>query len=300
MAHPFTVTSAQKTDSVLSGNIYVHYEIHGSGQPIYLLSGGPGLPPHYLNPIINELSKNNQCVLVHQRGTGQTPFVVEENGDYINKLCDDIHVIKEKLQHKQIIILGHSWGGMLAMHMATRYPTDIKKLILVSSGGYNVKFLSYFNQNIFSRLSADEQRIVSSLGEFSDKLDQHPDRAVLKSELDLFKAAYINILLNGYVFDKNNSEKFVLKPGEVNFESSSVIMGSLAASHWDLKEELSKLDISTLIIQGRQDPIDLETALKNQEALRNSELKIFEACGHLPWLEQPKQFYDAVQFFLTD
>lgn len=290
---------AQKLDSLSSGKQTIYFEIQGSGQPLFLLSGGPGLTPYYLNPIVQELSKSYQCILVHQRGTGKTNFIAIEGSNYIDTLCKDIYLIKEKLGHKQIILLGHSWGGMLAMHMVAKYPTAIRKLILVSSGGYNLDFISYFNQNIFSHLSADEQRAVIALNDFGGRLEQDTDNNSLKTELSLFQILFTNIRLNGYLYNKNMPEKVVLQPGDLNGTSSSAIWNALVKHHWDLKDKLSSTHVATLIIQGRQDPMDLETAWKINKAIPNSTLKIIEECGHFPWLEQGTQFYEAVQAFLN-
>ena len=76
------------------------------------------------------------------------------------------------------------------------------------------------------------------------------------------------------------------------------MMSSLEKSNWDLRDKLEKLKIETLILQRRQDPIDLETAGKTNAAIKESELVIIEQCGHFPWTEKSSDFYKAVYSFM--
>ncbi len=55
---------------------------------------------------------------------------------------------------------------------------------------------------------------------------------------------------------------------------------------------------STLIIQGRQDPMPETVAIEIHETIQNSQLVFIDECGHFPWIEQPKDFYRAVRSLL--
>ena len=107
----YFLASSQPIDSVQSGNTIIYYQVEGSGDPIYILSGGPGTNPTYIQPICDELSKTYQTILVHQRGTGKSHVEVNKEHVNIDLYCQDIKAIKEKLHHQKISVLGHS-GGM--------------------------------------------------------------------------------------------------------------------------------------------------------------------------------------------
>ena len=62
-------------------------------------------------------------------------------------------------------------------------------------------------------------------------------------------------------------------------------------------EALSKVDIPTLIIQGRQDPMPESVALENQKLLK-AKLVWLDRCGHWPWIEQPAAMEKALFEFL--
>lgn len=289
----------QEIDSVKSGDIAVFYEVYGNGEPIYLLAGGPGITPYGMRTIAEELSKNFQCVLIHQRGTGKTIIPVNDQTIQIEKYCSDIKSIKGKLKHKKITMLGHSWGGMLSMHYSTKYPEDLNKIILVGSGGYNLNFSNYFGDNINSALSADDQKTVQILDELFSQMFTNPNKEKIEKELNYLLTEYINITSKGYMYDKTKANEVKLTLDDIDTRIHGLMFSSLEKEKWNIKSGLEKLKVRTLIIQGRQDPMDLETAREINAAIKGSELLIIEKSGHFPWIEKPTEFYKGVMDFLN-
>lgn len=290
----------QIIDSVQSSdNFTIYYETMGKGEPLYILSGGPGITPYSMRDVATELSKNYQTVLIHQRGTGLTILPINEQTIQIDKYCSDIQAVKNKLSHKKINLLGHSWGGMLSMNYAKNYPDDINKMILIGSGGYNLEFNNYFSDNIMSRLSEDDQNAVEMINKFYEKSSNLATNDSLSIAINNLMREAGNVGLKGYFFDKQKADQLMLKENDINMKVLMTMMTSLYTSGWNIKDDLSKLKLNTLIIQGRQDPIDLETARQINSAIKSSELIIIERCGHFPWIEKPEEFYDAVNMFMT-
>lgn len=292
-----TSAAAQVTDSVQSGEFLVYYEVSGEGSPVYVLSGGPGIAPHIMTDVIEELSRKNQIVLIHQRGTGKTSGPVNEQTIQIPNYSRDIKTIKEKLGHKKITLLGHSWGGQLAMDYSTRYPEDVTKMILVGSGGYNTDFREYFGDNIRSNLSENDQNTLQLLGRFFNRMPMVEVEGVITA-MDALEMEYMKINKKGYFYDKSKVDQFEVSNEDINKQIMRLMGESINRIKWDLRDELKKNSIETLIVQGRQDPIDLETARAIQSAIEGSELEIIEQCGHFPWIEQPVKFYEIVSAFL--
>ncbi|MGA9648959.1 alpha/beta fold hydrolase [Pedobacter sp.] len=284
---------AQKIESAELNGHLVFYEIKGKGLPIFVLAGGPGLNPAYMTPLVDELSKSYQCILVNQQGTGKTRFRKSEI-NYIDEFSDDIYRLKNYLGYNQVSVLGHSWGGMLAMNLACRYPKEIENLILVASGGYNLGFLGYFQDNIFSNLSDADQRLIShqqELRKSSNAFSKSNEKCLSQTELT-------NVMVKGYFFDKAHASVASLKPGDLNEDAASEVWKSLSQNDWDLKDRLKLLKVRTLIIQGRQDPMDLQTANAIHAAIAHSSLQIIESCGHFPWIEKGDTFYACIRNFL--
>lgn len=256
--------------------------------------------PTYIQPICDELSKTHQTILVHQRGTGKSHIDVNKENITIDLYCQDIRAIKEKLHHQKIILLGHSWGGMLSMHYAASFPDDVDKMLLISSGGSSVNFYNYFGNNIRSRLSAEDKAFVSLLDEYFNKVWDLPMNDSLRGALNWLATEEVNILSRAYFYDKSLAAQNKTGPEDLNFKVLETMVQSLFAAHWDLAPELKTINIPTLILQGRQDPIDLETARVTQDAIPYSKLVILEKCGHFPWIEQNEEFFSVVEKYLSE
>jgi len=287
-------------DSVNSGEFSIYYELMGEGEPLYIFTGEPGLTPRYMNNLRSELAKNNQTVLIYQRGTGNSVGPVNEETIQIDRFCEDIRAVKEKLAHDRIRMLGHGWGGMLAMQYMTSFPGDISKTVLVASSGYNLDFRKFFTSNTWSNLSESDQRVITALFSFAERRGSQVSDS-LRFALDQLTADAQNIIVKGRLFDKSHASQIQLTVDDRNLQILTLILKSLQRMNWDLEDELRSLeDTQTLIVQGRQDPVDLETALKTRDAIPASQLKIIEECGHFPWIEQPEEFYSIVNDFMAN
>jgi len=63
-------------DSIKRGGFGLHYASSGSGSPLLILSGGPGLDASYVRPVAAQLSKTHRCIVLEQRGTGLSSLEV--------------------------------------------------------------------------------------------------------------------------------------------------------------------------------------------------------------------------------
>ena len=81
-------------------------------------------------------------------------------------------------------------------------------------------------------------------------------------------------------------------------EANGLIFSQLHKSNWDLRAALEKINIPTFIVQGRQDPIDLETARDIQAVIKGSKVQVIEKCGHFPWIEHEEEFYKLILEFM--
>ena len=282
----------QKIDSVTVDGITVYYETEGSGAPIYIISGGPGFTPYYMKPMTAELSQKYQTVLIHQRGTGQTKVLLNEQTINMDEYVKDIKAIKEKLNHKKITLLGHSWGGMLAMNYAAIHPDEIDKLILVSSGSPDLSFYNFFVDNLHSKLSEDDQYSSQALL----RLFGQAEKGIEANQVFL---EYQNLLTKAYFYDKSKAKGIgILTAEDFNVAAFNLIFNAMYKGNWDIKQKLGGINIHTLIIHGRQDPVGMETPHLINQTIKGSKLSIIEKCGHFPWIEQPDIFFKTINEFI--
>ena len=164
----FILTSSfgQKLDSIKYANGYLYYHDYGKGEPIILLSGGPGASWQQEEEVAIELSKKYRAIILEQRGTGHSiPAPFDSTTINLKSALGDLNLLLDHLHFKEAIFYGHSWGGTLAMDFATSFPKRVKALILTGTGPF--KYDNYPNAtqniNIRARLTKDQQLKMDSI-----------------------------------------------------------------------------------------------------------------------------------------
>ena len=97
----------------------IYYRSFGKGVPMLIINGGPGMNSEGFTQLAIQLSKNNRTILFDQRGTGRSKFTVTDSSTITMQLmAEDIENLRKKLNIDKWIILGHSFGGMMASYYA--------------------------------------------------------------------------------------------------------------------------------------------------------------------------------------
>tara|TARA_Y100001936_G_scaffold145809_1_gene142194 strand:- start:115 stop:1014 length:900 start_codon:yes stop_codon:yes gene_type:complete len=276
--------NGQKVDSFISqdGSQIFFQEFGDTGETIVLLSGGPGLNPYYLEPLYNELKKKYRCILLHQRGTGKS-ILNEINEESINvqKYIDDLNGLYKKLGNEKLILVGHSWGGMLSFSYAANEPDKIKKVILLNTGGVSDEFYKWFGSNINMRL--------------------YPEDIKLRIEQNENNRETLIAIWPGYFFDREIALK-TRPPLDYKFRNQKGV-NPLASGDWRKRtnDRVSKLKNYTGpvdLITGRQDPVGESVVYEAKSILPQLKFTFIEKCGHFPWIEGEKQ--SAIFYKLFD
>lgn len=268
--------------------VTLHYEVLGKGEPVVLLSGGPGFSPDYLRPIAERLQKRYAAVLFHQRGTGKSKLE-KYDGEVLDfkKLIADVDALRRELKQEKLTIVGHSFGGILSMMYAREHPDRIRALALIDSGGPTLSAVPKFNTNLEARFS-DEEKV--RIKEWSDPERRKADhkRAVLEITKAKTPAYFADRAKASLLIDTMNEETF----NDAVFWGVVMQMMSL-----DIRAGLEKVKAPVLVIHGKQDP--LESAAEVHAAFPGSQLVLIENAGHFPWLEKPAEVYAPLESFLA-
>jgi len=296
----------QDLDSFYNGNIQLFYEEHGKGPALYILTGGPGAPPG--NPsyrIMDSLRTFYTCVLLHQRGAGKARNIpINETTINIKSYLQDIELLRKKRNDKKIILLGISWGGLLAMNYTVVYPQYVSKLVLICSAPPSYKLWDVLSDNQYTRRSIAELDSMKSLQNiFSVKTDRELDslkRVNPASEEVIAFKKFIAIHVRAMHYER------MKLPGDFddfftnfNFQPIPFIDQEVKKTKWDITADLKKLNVPALILYGRQDDQGESTFYLQKECLKNSKLHVIERSGHLIWEDQPDEFYKTILNYLT-
>ena len=141
-------------------DLVLHYREYGQGKAVLILMGGPGFSGEGMEPVAQMIAKKGRAIVPDQRGSGGS-IPEDPEAVTLDATVSDFEALREELGLEKWTVWGCSWGGMLAMHYASKFPESIESLILVGSGGTSwASFSKAFADNMAARMSADDQAAV--------------------------------------------------------------------------------------------------------------------------------------------
>lgn len=283
--------NAQESGLIKTDEGVIHYLKYGSGEPILIINGGPGLDCAGFVPLAELLSDRYTAILYDQRGTGESKLAeVDSNSVTMDLMARDIEMIRKSLKIDRWVVLGHSFGGFMAEYYAVMYPEAIKSLILSSTGGIDLSILDYFNDNLQIRLSQDER---DSLKFWSDRVNNGDTSYTARYS----KAKF---LASAYLYNKAFVPQLARRLASGgNPQITALVYKDLFKIKFNCRAGLKDFAKPVLIIQGRQDITGDGVAYEAQRVLKNSSLVFINKSGHYSWWEQSERYKAEVIRFIS-
>jgi proline iminopeptidase len=280
--------NAQTFHTLKNGDAVISYSVYGSGEEVLLINGGPGYSSDHLRSVAKEIANKYKVILFDQRGTGKSSVKkYDSNSINLSATLSDIDAIRKDLRIERWVVSGQSFGGLLAMAYAANYAQNVERLILISSAGLDLEFLNSFQDNVRNIIGKDTIRY------------QMPDNT---SPEDFF-LNIVGVNAPAYVFDKSKVEvirSILVDKDAYTPEVNAFMWRDLFSMNFDLAPKLKSFKKRTLIVQGAQDIVGMDTAFKTHLTIEGSTLKFIRKCGHVPWLDQPQKFYSILFEFLAE
>jgi proline iminopeptidase len=266
----------------------MYYKMMGSGIPLLILHGGPGLDHSYFLPQFAELAKDYKLIFIDQRANGRTeaPDSTKMN---LSFFIEDIESVRKEFALGKLNLLGHSWGALIAMFYAVRYPENLNLLILMNPVSASSQGRDTANKLLQSRItkqdSIDRAEVMRSEG-FRSRTPE----AISK----LFRIAFRPSFYNKTLVD---SITLTFQPDYAKKSSTLRHMRGLLV--YDIQQELSRIQCPTLILHGADDAIPLLTSRELQKQIGGSQLVVLYNCGHFPYIDAPQEFFKSVRLFMN-
>ena len=278
--------------TLVRSDLVLHYKDYGQGEPVLILMGGPGFSGDSMEPVAQMIAKRGRAIVPDQRGSGGS-IPKDAKAISLDATIADLEALRTELGLAKWTVLGCSWGGMIALDYASKFPASLKGLVLVDSGGTSLaSYSKAFSDNRTTRMSADDHAAQQYWSQ-PDVVAKDPMRAAI----ELYRA-----ILPSMFYDRSKAHQAIaiLRVGKehLNPEASKYLLPAYEQQASARIEALREVDIPTLIIHGRQDPMPESVALANQKLLKGSRLVLLDRCGHFPWIEQPDDMEKALFEFL--
>ncbi|MDO5655814.1 MAG: alpha/beta hydrolase [Flavobacteriaceae bacterium] len=286
--------NAYKHDSLQVEGQYVHYYTKGKGPAILYLQGGPGFSSDNMRAIADSIS-NYRSVLIDYRGTGKS-IANKPDSTWVgyNQILQDVEAVRKKLTIEKWIVTGHSFGGQFTMYYAIKHPQVVTRIIPVSSAPPKNDFMNYYKETLWMRYSPEEMDELRNLAQ---------DTSLTELEKKKRRIYLDNV---PYFYNRANISKlFILYPNATddNFMNWTYFFAFLKSpeyARFDYTKEYLNLPIPVRNIMPRQDAVnDGELLLLNSKQ-KNGKMIYIERSGHIPWIENPNDFFRVFKESLTD
>jgi proline iminopeptidase len=277
----------------------LYVEEQGQGIPLVLLHGGPGSTHHYFHPHFSRAKNFARVIYYDQRGCGLSDYK-KGKGYTVDQAVGDIEGLRKALGLEKIVLLGHSYGGILAQKYSVQYPENIKGLILVDSGLATSTYLEPTRQ--YDYMSEKEKERIDQI--FKEVTKAEEQGKISPSER--MEVLVYNRLLNGdwkrQNFYKPTPEQMArYATYEWKHDQNFNQIMSAEINKIDLKGAFDKCPIPTLIIEGKRDLTwNIDKPEKLSKNHPHSRMILFENSGHNPFMDEPDKFFNILQEFLKD
>lgn len=252
----------------------------GGGLPFLVMHGGLGLDHTWLYPWLDPLGEQMRLVYYDHRGNGRSGRPPSETLTF-EQFCSDADALRDYLGFERVGVMGHSYGGFIALEYALRYPERLSHLILFDTTSA-IDYAEEIMANARRKGATQEQMEAFTASPESD--------AEFWRNWKLIEPLYFHNF--GAELAERASGKTV--PSVEASKAGDAILGG-----WDLTSRLGEISTPTLVLVGQDDFICPPSRAKIlHESIPNSELVVFERSGHLAHIEEPEAFFDAVRGWL--
>ena len=283
------ILCAQTVSSfITSDGVTLFFTSIWNGPKVVLIPGGPGAGVSSLQLWADSLSKEFECILFDQRGTGLSSHAkLDSSTINLHRATQDLDDLRKFLGEDRLTLCGISWGGNLSLAYASHYPNNTAKIVPVNSRGPDRSFSPIIKETLIMRMYPDER---DSLVYWLDQPD---------NDLSNAKRRFFRML--PYFFDHQKGYEVLpqmLASRKFYQEMSSLMFKDLETSY-KLGGYLRNYKNKCIIIRGRQDIIPAEEICQLKELMPQAQVIVIERCGHFPHLEQPQEFFRVLKEALS-
>ena len=273
----------------------VWYKVVGSGEsvPLLTLHGGPGGGHDYLEPL-NALASERPVVFFDQLGCGKSDTPDDVSLWRIDRFVDEVTAVRDALGLDRIHLLGHSWGGWLAIEYMLGAPSGVVSLTLASTSASIPQFV-YEAGTLISELPremAETMRRLEAEGDFENPEFEAGMMEFYKRHLCRLDPWPDPIMRSLENLDGNIVYETMNGPTEFT------VIGNM--KDWNRIEKLGEIVAPTLITCGRYDELTPACSRTLRQGIMNSRMHVFERSAHMAHLEETESYLQILSEFLRD
>ncbi|HBS47816.1 TPA: hypothetical protein DEO28_01685 [Candidatus Dependentiae bacterium] len=279
---------------VINGKLY--YEEEGQGTPLVLINGGPGGTHQGFHPYFSQIKDVARIIYYDQRGTGKSSKDDTGKTYTVKQAVEDLEGLRKALHIDKWVVLGWSYGGLLAQLYALIYPKHCLGLILVaSSTGISNSAMSPVRGKMF--ISPAEQTAIENIEKMCKEGKLNGAQCFYNKLLAgcwkkfcYYKPTFEEIIRN-VLYGWGPAPKF---EALMRADSDNMMHNNF------LKGKFDNFKIPTLITEAKWDLLwwdpNRTDVMRNNHP--NAQLEVFEKSGHYIFADETEKFFTLLKNFL--
>ncbi|HEY6631377.1 MAG TPA: proline iminopeptidase-family hydrolase [Rhizobiaceae bacterium] len=287
------ISADEQVDIRVDGHRIRAYSFGNGANTVLCLNGGPGLPCDYLRDAHSCLiDAGYRVVAFDQLGTGASDRPDDVSLWTIGRYVAETETVRRELGLGKVHMLGHSWGGWLAIDYALTHPENLASLILadtVADIPHLVGELDRLRAALGSETVAMMQR-----HEAEGTLD-HPEYV---AAITLLNYRHVCRLPEWPAPVRRSLDDWNMGP-YVTMQGPNEFLYTGNLKDWNRVPDLPGIRVPVLIVTGEHDELTPACALRMKMAMPAAEVSIMRNSSHMPFYENPGDYYRVLIDFLS-
>ena len=260
----------------------INVEEAGSGFPLIVLHGGPGLDHSMFRPYLDSLGDEFRLLYVDERGQGRSERV-DPTTLSLEAFARDVELLAEALELDGFALLGHSFGAIITTYHATELGTAAAYVL--SGGGDSSEALDADVEASLAALGDNRETITASWEAEKTLETDEQLKQVLRDQMPFH---FHGDPPPGY------AEETIGSPEVLRY------FANIGYGAFDYRPKLGGVHKPTLILVGEYDRTTTPRAARVlHDGIPNSELVVIPDAGHMSFVEQTEPYIAAVRRFLS-
>jgi 3-oxoadipate enol-lactonase len=288
---PAAVGLANGAFSATLNGFDIHYEVHGQGPVVMVVSNSWGLSLAGLRELFRPLEEKLTLVYFDPRGMGGSAAIAEEADMGMAAVRSDFQALREHLGLRKANAIGWSNGAMNLILIAAERPETIEHAVFVHGA-------ASFTEEDMAAMAGKYPELMGRWAAFQNEVSGNPELTVEE------KTARMRELWLGDYFPTMTGDPAAAGPlmerlfGAAEFSFAHADYANRESPSFDARDELASITARSLVIAGAHDMMPPEKVKELADGIAGAEYAVFERSGHFAPAEETERFTEVVWGFL--
>jgi proline-specific peptidase len=263
-------------------------EVRGQGYPLVVMHGGPSAD-HYSMLPFRQCADQFTVILYDHRCNGRSVGAPVSSMTWEN-LTADADALRQELGFERWAVVGHSFGGHVALEYALRYPGSLSHLVLLNTGS-DARWEQQNAAELLAQRGYSPKKADLVRRWFNGELTPHEYFPMFMRIGAVYHIHYGRWLARDMIHGAWRSK---IRPEPLIFAGRELLKG------WTVTDRLGEITVPTLVIAGRNDGVfPPECQRELATGIPGARLHLVDHAGHSPHAEQTAEVMAAVRHFIT-